>query len=215
MALFSSQPPGTQIKRWLSILTFLVVILDVIAAASLMTVTGIVNSTIVKYEPLLVYSGDIASAIYRVNTGLYQYLAEYRQDTVEIEGEIQNLRKTIDTMSALPAAAELSADLKEIDLTLEKYGKVVRMLPKIGTFTNWSELEELKNEAIGLGNQVEGLATKTKVRSYEEIRRNADRSRNIAAVSMYVFIGFFGLSVIIIGMLFMWWRSFQDMVLRL
>lgn len=215
MALFSQQPPGVQIKRWLFILTFLVIVIDFIAAASLMVVTNLMSSIVTRYEPLVIYSGDIASSVYRVHTGLYQYLAEYRQDTLELQSEIDGLRGTIKEAYQLEAAADLGTNLEEIDLALEKYGKVIKLLPKIGTITDWQELEELKNHAVGLGKQVEELALEMKELSNRQIQERAERSSRVASIAMYVFLGFLVLSIVIVVLLFLWWRDFQEMILRL
>ncbi len=214
MALFSQHPPGVQIKRWLTILTILIVLIDFIAAGSLFVVNNLMSVIVGRYEPLVMYSGDIASSVYKLHTGLYQYLAEYRRDTVQLQGEVQKLRETIKQALQLPEAASL-ADLKEIDVTLEKYGKALQMLPKIGTFTNWKEVEEVKNSAVALGGQVEELAAKMKSHSYQQIAEKAARSRQIATTAMYVFLAFFLLSMVIVVLLFFWWRDFQEMILQL
>src|SRR5512138_2942816 len=175
MALFSKYPPGIQIKRWVTILTLLIIVIDIIAAGSLFVVTNLMTVTVGRYQPLVMYSGDIASSVYRLHTGLYQYLGEYRQDTVQLQGEVQKLRETIKQALAEEAAADLGASLQEIDTTLEKYGKALQLLPKIGTVTNWKELDEIKNTAVALGGQVEELAAKMKSHSYEQIAQKAHR----------------------------------------
>lgn len=215
MALFSKQPPGVQIKRWFTILTFLVIIVDIIAAASLLVVTKLMSTIVTRYQPLVVYSGDIASSVYRVHTGLYQYLAEYRQDTQELQAEVRNLRGTIAQAFKLPGTADVGTDLQEIAVALEKYQKVVELLPKIGTVTDWNELEELKNQAVSLGGQIEKLAADMKQHSYERIQSNAQRSQRVSSLALYTFIGFLVLSVIIVVLLFIWWRDFQEMILTL
>jgi hypothetical protein len=215
MPIFAQLPPGEQIKRWLSILTVLVIVLDVIAAVSLMVVVNLMNTIVGRYEPLVMASGDIAASVSRVQTGLYQYLAEYREDTVGLQEEIAKLRGTVNGALSLEAASELGTNLKEIDLTLEKYGKAVQLLPKIGTVTNWKEVEELKNVAIGLGGQVETLAAKMKETSYQQITLKAAHSRRVASGAFYLFVGFFVLSLVIIVLLFLWWRDFQDMLFKL
>jgi hypothetical protein len=214
MALFSQYPPGVQIKRWLTILTLLIIVIDFIAAGSLFLVNNLMSVIVSRYQPLVMYSGDIASSVYRLHTGLYQYLGEYRQDTVQLQGEVQKLRETIKQALAQEAAADL-ASLQEMDLALEKYGKALQMLPKIGTVTNWKELEEIKNTAVALGGQVEELAAKMKSHSYEQIAQKAERSRQIATAAMYIFIAFFVLSLVIVILLFVWWRDFQEMILQL
>ncbi len=215
MALFSKLPPGEQIKRWMTILTLLVIVLDVIAAGSLFVVTNLMRTIVGRYEPILVYSGEISSSVYRLHTSLYQYLGEYRPDTVQMQEEIAKLRATIAEANRLEGAADFGQDLQEIDLALDKYDKVAKLLPKIGTITNWSEVEELKNQAIGLGGQVEELASKMKDHSYQQIKTKAGQSSRIAMVAMYVFIGFFTLSLVIVLLLFIWWRNFQEMILQL
>jgi hypothetical protein len=215
MALFSQLPPGEQIKRWMTILTLLVVILDVIAAGSLFVVTNLMNSIVGRYEPLVIQSGEISSSVYRVHTGLYQYLGEYREDTAGIRQEVGRLRGLIGEAFKIPGAQDLGADLQEIDVTLEKYDKVLQLLPKIGTVTDWSEVDELKNQAIALGGQVEELAATMKKHAYDQISEKAARSRVVARTALLVFIAFFALSLVIVVLLLIWWRSFQEMILAL
>ncbi len=214
MALFSDKPPGVQIKGWMTILTTLIIGIDVIAAVSIFLVTNLMGNVMTKYEPLLIYSGDIAASVSRVHTGLYQYLAEFRQDTVQLEAEIVKLRETIGEALKLEAAADV-ADLREIDVTLEKLQKTVTLLPKIGSNVNWKEVEEVRNTAVALGGKVEELAANMKQHSTQQITEKAQRSRAISSIALYVFVAFLALSVVIIIMLLIWWKDFQEMILQL
>jgi hypothetical protein len=215
MALFSNYPPGEQIKRWVTILTALIIVIDCIAAGSLLVVNRLMNDIVRRYEPLVVYSGDIAASVHQVRTGFYQYLGEFRPDTLQLQADVQSLRETIQKATKLEAAADLGTDLTELDVTLEKYQKVVQLLPKIGSVTNWGEVEELRNQAIALSDKVEQSATLMKEHSKEKIGEKAARSEKIASAAMYTFIGFFALSIVIVVLLFFWWREFQEAILSL
>jgi hypothetical protein len=215
MGLFSNLPAGLQIKRWIVTLTTLVIILDLIAATSLLVVTNLMNDILLRDEPLVVYSGDIASGVYKAQMGLYQYLGEYQSDTSHVQEEIDRLRKTIEGALSLESASEFGEELGSISEMVEKYQKVIKLLPQIGAVTDWEEVEELKNKAVELGGAIEEMAGKMKANSYRRIEEKAARSGKIAAVAMYVFIGFLVLSLVIIVLLYLWWKDFQAMMLEL
>ncbi len=215
MNLFDNLPAGIQIKRWFFILTTLVIVMDLIAAVSLVVVTNSTRLIVNRYQPLVVYSGDIASSIYKVQTGLYQYLAEYQQDTSALQKEIKEFRQTIDKASGFKADPDFVTDLKTISTNLDKYEKVVKLLPKIGMITDWEEVGEFKEKAIELGDSIEKLATEMKAKSYRQVKEKAAQSRNIASLAVYVFIGFLLFSFAIIVLLFIWWKDFQAMILKL
>lgn len=215
MALFKGMPPGVQIKRWLIILVVAIVALDIIAAASLLTMRRSVMRIQEGYQPVLITAGEISTLVYRCQTSLFKYLGEYLPSTDEVIERTAHLEKTLQEALRQEAVAEWRADLETIRVNLDKYRVVVKNLPRIGGVTNWEEVNELRTQAMELGIAMEQRAVKLKADTTAKIREQAEQSLRISSLAAYLFMAFFGLSLLIAVLLFVWWKQFQDMILNL
>ena len=88
-------------------------------------------------------------------------------------------------------------------------------LPRIGGVTNWAEVDELRTQARDLGLAMERSAEKLKADAVAKISAQAQGSLRLSSLAVYVFLGFFGLSILITVLLFFWWKTFQDIILNL
>jgi len=215
MALFAGDPAGVQIKKWLVILVLLIVIINVLAAASLIVLQRSVTAIQRRYQPVLLAAGDITTGVYQAQASLYKYLGEYLESTDEVKERIALLGTTLSDMSELEAAAEWQGKIEEIRDNLAKYIVVVRNLPAIGAGTDWSEVDEFRTQAVVLGSSMEEQATKLKEEVGNRIQQKADQSIKVSRIAVGIFLCFLCLSMIITSLLLVWWRQFQDMILNL
>lgn len=215
MALFAGDPAGVQIKKWLVILVLLIVVINVLAAASLIVLQRSVTAIQRRYQPVLLAAGDISTQVFQAQASLYKYLGEYLENTNEVKERTALLRTTLTDMSELEAAAEWQGKIEEIRDSLAKYIVVVRNLPAIGAGTDWSEVDEFRSQAVALGSAMEEQAAKLKEEVGSRIQAKADHSIRIARIAVVIFICFLCLSIVITSLLLVWWRQFQDMILNL
>ena len=61
MAIFGGQPAGIQIKKWLIILVSLIVLINVLAVASLVVLQRSVTAIHARYQPVLISASDIST----------------------------------------------------------------------------------------------------------------------------------------------------------
>lgn len=215
MALFAGDPAGVQIKKWLVILVLLIVIINVLAAASLVVLQRSVTAIQRSYQPVLLAAGDITTGVYQAQASLYKYLGEYLESTEEVKERTALLRTTLAGMSELEAAAEWQGRIEEIGDNLAKYVVVVRNLPSIGAGTDWSEVDEFRTQAVALGGAMEEQATNLKEAVGNRIQKKADQSIKVSRIAVGIFLCFLILSIVITSLLLVWWRQFQDMILNL
>ena len=215
MGIIAGKPAGVQIKRWLVVLVVAMVALDVIAAASLLTLQSAITRIHERYQPGLVSAGEISTLVHQAQSSLYKYLGEYLPDTGEVAAHTATLEKTIAEALTQDAGAEWRADLEAIKSSLDKYRVVVNNLPRIGGVTNWSEVNELRSQAMDLGLAMERTAGKLKADAVAKIGAQAQGSLRLSSVAVYLFLGFFALSIAITVLLYYWWKNFQDMILNL
>jgi hypothetical protein len=215
MGIIAGKPAGMQIKRWLVVLVAAMVALDVIAAASLLTLQAAITRIHERYQPGLVSAGEISTLVHQAQSSLYKYLGEYLPDTREVAAHTATLEKTIATALTQDAGAEWRADLELIRASLEKYRVVVNNLPRIGGVTNWAEVNELRSQAMDLGLAMERTAERLKADAVAKIGAQAQASLRLSSIAVYIFLGFFALSIAITVLLYYWWKNFQDMILNL
>ena len=215
MALFAGDPAGVQIKKWLVILVLLIVVINVLAAASLIVLQRSVTAIQRRYQPVLLAAGDITTGVYQAQASLYKYLGEYLESTDEVKEQIALLGTTLADMSDLEAAAEWQGKIDEIRGNLAKYIVVVRNLPAIGAGTDWSEVDEFRTQAVVFGSSMEEQATKLKEEVGNRIQQKADQSIRVSRIAVGIFLCFLFLSMAITFLLLLWWRQFQDMILNL
>ena len=215
MGIIAGKPTGMQIKRWLVVLVVAMVALDVIAAASLLTLQSAITRIHERYQPGLVSAGEISTLVHQAQSSLYKYLGEYLPDTREVATHTAALEKTIATALTQDAGADWRSDLESIRASLEKYRVVVNNLPRIGGVTNWSEVNELRSQAMELGLAMERTAGKLKADAVAKISEQAQASLRLFLIAVYLFLGFFALSIVITVLLYYWWKNFQDMILNL
>jgi len=215
MGIIAGKPAGVQIKRWLVVLVAAMVALDVIAAASLLTLQRSITRIHERYQPVLVSAGEISTLVHQAQSSFYKYLGEYLPDTGEVAAYTTALGKTLDAAQTQEAGAEWRADLGAIKANLDKYRVVVNNLPRIGGVTNWGEVNELRSQAMDLGLSMERIAGKLKADAVAKISDQAQASLRLCSIVVYIFLGFFALSILITVLLFFWWKNFQDMILNL
>jgi hypothetical protein len=215
MGIIAGKPAGVQIKRWLTVLVAAMVALDLIAAASLLTLQRSITRIHERYQPVLVSAGEISTLVHQAQSSLYKYLGEYLPDTQEAAALTASLERTIAAALTQEAGAEWRADLEAIRASLDKYRVVVNNLPRIGGVTNWSEVNELRSQAMDLGLSMERAAGKLKADAVAKIGEQAQASLRLSSLAVYLFLGFFGLTILITILLFFWWKNFQDMILNL
>jgi len=215
MGIIAGKPAGMQIKRWLVVLVTAMVALDLIAAASLLTLQRSITRIHERYQPVLVSAGEISTLVHQAQSSLYKYLGEYLPDTGEVAAHTASLEKTIAAALTQEAGAEWRADLEAIKASLDKYRVVVNNLPRIGGVTDWEEVNELRSEAKDLGLEMERAAGKLKADAVAKIGAQAQGSLRLSRLAVYLFLGFFALSILITVLLYLWWKNFQDMILNL
>jgi hypothetical protein len=215
MGIIAGKPAGVQIKRWLAVLVTAIVALDLIAAASLLTLQRSITRIHERYQPVLVSAGEISTLVHQAQSSLYKYLGEYLPDTSEVAAHTASLERTIAEALTQDAGDERRADLEAIKASLDKYRVVVNNLPRIGGVTNWAEVNELRTQAMDLGLAMERAADKLKADAVAKIGAQAQASLRLSSLAVYLFLGFFGLSILITVLLFFWWKNFQDMILNL
>jgi hypothetical protein len=215
MALFAGQPAGIQIKKWLIILVTLIVVVNVMAAASLVVVQMSMSDIQGRYLPVMISAGEISTQVHQAQASLYKYLGEYLPDTVEVEQNTAVLEETLEGTMKLEAAGEWLSELEAIRGNLAKYRVVVSSLPAIGAGTDWGEVDEFRSQAVVLGRSMEEQATSLKAGVGARIQTKAERSLRISSSAVVVFLCFLGLSAFITGLLLVWWKQFQDMILNL
>jgi hypothetical protein len=215
MGIIAGKPAGVQIKRWLVVLVAAMVALDLIAAASLLTLQRSITRIHERYQPVLVSAGEISTLVHQAQSSLYKYLGEYLPDTSEVAAHTASLERTIADALTQDAGEERRADLEAIKASLDKYRVVVNNLPSIGGVTNWAEVNELRSQAVDLGLAMERAADKLKADAVAKIGAQAQGSLRLSSLAVYLFLGFFGLSLLITVLLFLWWKNFQDLILNL
>lgn len=215
MGIIAGKPAGVQIKRWLVVLVAAMVALDLIAAASLLTLQRSITRIHERYQPVLVSAGEISTLVHQAQSSLYKYLGEYLPDTGEVAAHTASLERTIADALTQDAGEERRADLEAIKASLDKYRVVVNNLPRIGGVTNWSEVNELRTQAMDLGLAMERAADKLKAEAVAKIGAQAQGSLRLSSLAVYLFLGFFGLSILITVLLLLWWKNFQDLILNL
>jgi len=215
MALFAGQPAGVQIKKWLIILVTLLVVVNVMAAASLVVVQMSMTDIQARYQPVMISASEISTQVHQAQASLYKYLGEYLPDTTEVEQNTEALEKTLEDGMNQEAASEWLEELEAIRGNLAKYRVVVSSLPAIGAGTDWGEVDEFRSQAVVLGQSMEKQATSLKAGVVARIRVKAGRSLRISSIAVVVFLCFLGLSAFITGLLLVWWKQFQDMILNL
>ena len=215
MGLFAGMPPGVQIKRWLIILVVAIVAIDLLAAASLFTLQRASARIHGRYQPVLVSAGEISTRVHQAQSSLYKYLGENLPSTDEALEHANSLEKTLGEALGQEGEGEWAADLKAIQASLEKYRVVVKNLPRIGGVTDWDQVNELRTQAMELGQEMELTAGKLKADAVAKIGAQAQGSLRLSSIAVWLFVGFLALSLVITALLAVWWRSFQDMILNL
>ncbi|MHB8836590.1 MAG: hypothetical protein ACYC9Y_12940 [Candidatus Methylomirabilia bacterium] len=215
MGIIAGKPAGVQIKRWLVVLVVSMVALDLIATASLLTLQSAITRIHERYQPELISAGEISTLVHQAQSSLYKYLGEYLPDTGEVAAHTATLEKTIAAALTQDAGAEWRANLEAIKSSLAKYRVVINNLPRIGGVTNWSEVNELRSQAKDLGQAMERTAVKLKADAVAKIGAQAQASLRLSLIAVYLFLGFFALSIVITILLYYWWKNFQDMILNL
>ena len=215
MGIIAGKPAGVQIKRWFVVLVVAMVALDLIAAASLLTLQNGITRIHQSYQPGLVSAGEISTLVHQAQSSFYKYLGEYLPDTREVATHTATLEKTIAVALTQDSGAEWQADLKSIEVSLGKYRVLINNLPRIGGVTNWSEVNELRTEAMDLGLAMERTAGKLKADAVAKISAQAQDSMRLSSIAVYIFLGFFALSIVITVLLYFWWKHFQDIILNL
>lgn len=215
MALFAGQPAGIQIKKWLIILVTLLVVVNVMAAASLVVVQMSMSDIQGRYQPVMISASEISTQVHQAQASLYKYLGEYRPDTAEVEQNTLALERTLEEAMKQEAAADWLGELEAIRGNLAKYRVVVSSLPAIGAGTDWGEVDEFRSQAVALGRSMEEQATSLKAGVGARIQAKAERSLRVSSSAVVVFLCFLGLSAFITGLLLVWWKQFQDMILNL
>lgn len=215
MALFAGQPAGIQIKKWLVILVSLIVVINVLAAVSLLLLQRSLTAIEGKYQPVLIASGTISTEVHQAQASLYKYLGEYLDSTAEVESKTGALGKTLQETADLKAAGEWREELETIQNSLAKYRVVIRNLPAIGEGTDWDEVDEMRTQAVALGREMEEQAAALREGVGERIGLKARQSLQISRIAIMIFLCFLALSAVITALLLLWWRQFQDMILNL
>ena len=62
---------------------------------------------------------------------------------------------------------------------------------------------------------MERTAGKLKADAVAKISAQAQGSLRLSSIAVYLFLGFFALSIVITVLLYYWWKNFQDMILNL
>ncbi len=215
MALFAGDPAGIQIKKWLVILVSMIVLVNVMAAGSLLVLQRSVTAIQRRYQPVMVAASDITTQVYQAQTSLYKYLGEYLADTSEVEQRTDALEATVEGALGMESAAEWQEQLEAIRDGLIRYRVVVRNLPAIGAETDWQEVDEFRAQAVALGRSMEEQASRLKDEVGSRISERASRSLALSRVAVVIFVGLLALSALITVLLLAWWRQFQDMILNL
>jgi hypothetical protein len=215
MALFAGQPAGVQIKKWLIILVSLIVVINVLAAGSLVRLQRYVIEIQAKYQPVMTGAGEISTQVCRAQVDLYKYLGEYQASTAEVESRIHFLEETLEEVLRHEGSREWREELETIRDSLVKYRVVVRNLPAIGAETDWNEVDEFRSQAVMLGQEMEAQASALKGEVSARIEVKAAQAQRFARVAVVVCLGFLALSTLITVLLFAWWNQFQDMILNL
>ena len=215
MALFAGQPAGVQIKKWLIILVSLIVVINVLAACSLIVLQRSVNQIQTRYQPLLLSASEISAQVYRAQSSLYQYLGEYLASTEEVEALTDRLEEALEEALSLDRAGEWTSELEGIRNDLARYRVIVRNLPAIGQETDWGEVDEFRSQAVILGQAMEARASDLESDVSARIRAKASWSLKLSRIAVIIFLCFLGLSSFITVLLVTWWRQFQDMILSL
>jgi hypothetical protein len=215
MAIFGGQPAGIQIKKWLIILVSLIVLINVLAVASLVVLQRSVTAIQARYQPVLISASDISTQVYQAQASLYKYLGEYLEDTEEVEKRTVALEEVLQDALDLKAALEWQEELEAIRKNLAKYRVVIRNLPSIGTETDWAGVDEMRTQAVMLGQTMEEQASGLKETVGTRIGEKARQSLRLSRGAVLVFLLLLVLSTLITVLLLMWWRQFQEMILNL
>jgi hypothetical protein len=215
MAIFAGQPAGIQIKKWLIILVSLIVLVNVLAVAGLVALQRSLTAIQGRYQPVLISASGISTQVYQAQASLYKYLGEYLENTEEVEKRTAALEEALHEALSQEAALEWQAELEAIRKNLAKYRVVIRNLPSIGTATDWAEVDEMRTQAVVLGQTMEEQASSLKDDVATRIGEKARQSLRLSRGAVIVFLLLLVLSTLITVLLLMWWRQFQDMILNL
>lgn len=215
MALFAGQPAGIQIKKWLIILVSLIVVINVLAAGSLVLLQRYVSEIQAKYQPIMTGAGEISTQVHGAQADLYKYLGEYQPTTAEVESRILLIEERVEGGLAQVGGREWQEDLEAIRDSLVKYRVVVRNLPAIGGETDWNEVDEFRSQAVMLGQAMESQASTLKDEVSARIEVKAAEAQHFARLVVAACLCFLVLSTLITVLLFAWWNQFQEMILNL
>ena len=215
MALFAGQPAGVQIKKLLIILVSLIVVINVLAAGSLVVLQRYVSEIQAKYQPIMTGAGEISTQVHGAQADLYKYLGEYQPTTAEVESRILLIEERVEGVLAHDGGREWQEDLDAIRDSLAKYRVVVRNLPAIGGETDWNEVDEFRSQAVMLGQAMESQASTLKDEVSERIEVKAAQAQRFARLVVAACLFFLVLSTLITVLLFAWWNQFQEMILNL
>jgi hypothetical protein len=215
MALFAGQPGGVQIKKWLIILVSLIVLINILAAGSLVLLQRYVSEIQAKYQPIMTGAGEISTQVCRAQADLYKYLGEYQSSTAEVESRVLLIAERVEEVLGHDGGREWQEDLEAIRDSLVKYRVVIRNLPAIGAETDWNEVDEFRSQAVILGQEMEAQASILKEEVSARIEVKAAQAQRFARLFVFVCLGFLALSTLITMLLFAWWNQFQEMILNL
>jgi len=215
MALFAGQPAGIQIKKWLIILVSLIVVINLLAAGSLVLLQRYVVEIQAKYQPVMTGAAEISIQVCRAQADLYKYLGEYQPSTAEVESRTLLIEERVGEVMLHEGSREWRGGLETIRDSLVKYRVVVRNLPVIGAETDWNEVDEFRSQAVMLGQEMESQASALKEEVSARIEVKAAQALRFARLVVFVCLGFLALSTLITVLLFAWWNQFQDMILNL
>jgi len=215
MALFAGQPAGIQIKKWLIILVSLIVVINILAAGSLVVLQRYVSEIQAKYQPIMTGAGEISTQVCRAQADLYKYLGEYQSSTAEVESRILLIEERVEGVLAQVGGWEWQEDLEAIRDSLVKYRVVVRNLPAIGGETDWNAVDEFRSQAVMLGQAMESQASTLKDEVSARIEAKAAQAQRFARLVVAACLCFLALSTLITVLLFAWWNQFQEMILNL
>jgi hypothetical protein len=133
----------------------------------------------------------------------------------EVEKRTVALEEVLQEALDLKAALEWQEELEAIRKNLAKYRVVIRNLPSIGTETDWAGVDEMRTQAVMLGQTMEEQASGLKEAVGTRIGEKARQSLRLSRGAVLVFLLLLVLSTLITVLLLMWWRQFQEMILNL
>ncbi len=210
------RPAGVQIQRWFFLLVGLLLLVDGMLLGTSLVVERSIREAVRTARPLTDAAAAVRAEILAAQRDLFRYLAEFAESPDPALAHLDRLGERLRQARAVPGAEGFARELDAIGQSVDRYRKVLELLPgTVAGARDWNRIEEYGAAAVRLGAEVEQRAERLVAAALEEIRKSDAQAARLAAWARWAAAAALAVTLLIVLALARWWSRFQDTVLGL